>query len=124
MREEGFESDLGGLLASLELSLSAEMSSRPEQGSEPSVAPEKTAKGLLSALGPRRPLRLSLSKKGRGGKLVTLLTLVPESEDAERAWLAQAVGKALGCRAWVEGEQLYLQGDQRERLTAWVTAQS
>ena len=126
MKPQGFESNLGGLFASLELP--AEVKAEPVE--EPSINQPKALDelrsaeaDLLSPIGARRPLRLSLSKKGRGGKVVSQLALLPESAQVAREQLARGVAKALGCRAWVEGEHLCLQGDQRERLTDWVAAQ-
>ena len=78
---------------------------------------------LLAPLGPKRVLKISTSAKGRGGKKVTLLKTLPSSHVEERKALAQAIGKALGCRAWVEEELICLQGEQSERLTVWVERQ-
>ena len=75
---------------------------------------------LLSPLNMKRALILNLSKKGRGGKVVTTLQLLSASDEQARSRLAKAMGKALGCRAWLEEHVLYLQGDQRDRVQAWV----
>jgi len=66
-------------------------------------------------------LRVRLQKKGRGGKKVTRVEGVVFEGDAGRA-PARTIGKALGCRAFIEDGALFVQGDQRRRLVAWLTA--
>ena len=65
---------------------------------------------------PRKPGRVVLrrEKKGRGGKVVTTLTRHKLDEAAAKA-LAKRLRKALGCGATVEGDEVVLQGDQRDR---------
>ena len=75
---------------------------------------------LLSPLGPKRVLKLAISKKGRGGKTVTTLKVLAHSTEDARERLAKAMGKALGCRVWHEDGLLCLQGEQRERVETWV----
>ena len=58
---------------------------------------------------------LSIEKKGRGGKTVTFVAGLGETEP-DRATFAQSLRKALGTGAVVEGERILVQGDQRERL--------
>ena len=68
---------------------------------------------------PRAVVRLE--RTGRGGKEVTVveqLTLNP----AEREQWLKALKSALGCGGSVEGESLVMQGDQRKRLPALLTA--
>ena len=67
---------------------------------------------LLAA---EQPLRLSLSKKQRGGKEVTLITgFIGSSADLE------ALGKTLRQRCGVGGSakdgEIIIQGDQRQKL--------
>ncbi len=58
-------------------------------------------------------------RKGHGGKEVTRVEqLGLRPADLER-WLKEAK-QALGCGGSVEGDSLLLQGDQRERLRAWL----
>ncbi|HET9269040.1 MAG TPA: serine hydrolase, partial [Vicinamibacterales bacterium] len=62
-----------------------------------------------------------LERSGRGGKEATLvekLDLTPAERDT---WL-KALKAALGCGGRVEGDTLMLQGDQRKRLPALLTA--
>jgi len=125
MRPQGFESNLGELFASLPLPAEETSAVEGPLAGEATGLDERGLKeaDLLSPIGARRPLRTSISKKGRGGKVVTQLLLLPESAQADRERLAKGVAKALGCRAWVEHDQLCLQGDRRERLTDWVNTQ-
>lgn len=60
-------------------------------------------------------------RKGRGGKTVTLLLGLRSPPEAQRS-LARELGRALGCAARTEGEQLVLAGDQRTRLHQWLVA--
>jgi translation initiation factor 1 len=61
-------------------------------------------------------------RSGRGGKTVTLAE-GPAFAGRDLAPLAQAAARALGLGARVEGSALILQGDQRERLAAWLKEQ-
>ena len=79
---------------------------------------------LLSPLGPKRVLKLGISKKGRGGKTVTTLQVLAHSTEVARERLAKAMGKALGCRVWHEDGLLCLQGEQRERVEKWIKQQA
>jgi translation initiation factor 1 len=68
---------------------------------------------------PRAVVRLERS--GRGGKEVTVvehLDLKPAELDQ---WL-KALKAALGCGGTLEGSSLVIQGDQRKRLPALLTA--
>ena len=62
-----------------------------------------------------------LTRKGRGGKEVTVVEQLGLAPAEAEAWLKVLKG-ALGCGGSVEGEALVLQGDQRERLPALLTA--
>ena len=62
-----------------------------------------------------------LERTGRGGKEVTVvehLDLQPTERDR---WL-KALKAGLGCGGVVEGNNLVLQGDQRDRLPKLLTA--
>lgn len=68
---------------------------------------------------PRAVVRLERS--GRGGKEVTALD-VPSLSPMDRvAWL-KALKTGLGCGGTLEGNLIVLQGDQRPRLPALLTA--
>lgn len=78
---------------------------------------------LLSALGPRRVVKTAILKRGRGGKVVTTLQTVKSANEQSVDRLTKALGKGLGCRAWREDALIFLQGDQRQRITEWINAQ-
>jgi len=61
------------------------------------------------------PLRISLERKGRGGKTVTRLTGLPSEERS--GGLVKRLKQSLGCGAAVEEEDVIFQGDQRTRLS-------
>jgi translation initiation factor 1 (eIF-1/SUI1) len=61
---------------------------------------------------------LRYERKGHGGKSVTRVEGVPFAEDALED-LARELKKSLGCGAWVEGNEILLQGDLTERSQAW-----
>lgn len=61
---------------------------------------------------------LRYERKGHGGKSVTRVEGVSFAEDALED-LARELKKSLGCGAWVEGNEILLQGDLTERSQAW-----
>lgn len=64
---------------------------------------------------------MRLERSGRGGKEVTALD-VPSLSPMDRvAWL-KALKAGLGCGGTLEGNLMVLQGDQRTRLPALLTA--
>jgi len=56
-----------------------------------------------------------MERQGRGGKEVTVVEQLGLSARALEEWL-KALKQALGCGGTVDGEDLVLQGDHRERL--------
>jgi translation initiation factor 1 len=60
-------------------------------------------------------VKLRLEKKGRGGKMVTVLDGLPRNEDFLEG-LAKDLKKALGTGGSVVGATIELQGEWRERL--------
>lgn len=78
---------------------------------------------VLAALGPKRILRLAITRAGRGGKTVTTLKTTSHSSPEERKSLAKALGHALGCRTWIEDDFVIAQGDQIVRIKKWVAEQ-
>lgn len=80
----------------------------PSPGALPAAPVDSTPKVGKRAV-------LSIEKKGRGGKTVTFVAGLGETE-TDRATFAQSLRKALGTGAVVEGERILVQGDQRERL--------
>jgi translation initiation factor 1 len=83
----------------------------------PTVA-EPSPQGSLD-LSQQKRLNLSMERKGRGGKTVTVLTRL-EADDDGRAQLAKDLRRALGCGARVEGTDIVLQGDVRDRARSWL----
>ncbi len=112
----GFGNVFGDLLAARGLA--------PAQASAPTETPPETrtkdGAGAFSWAAHAR-LRVRLHKKGRGGKKVTRIEGVTFEGNAGRA-PAKALGKALGCRAFVEAGELLVQGDQRQRLVTYLVA--
>ena len=71
----------------------------------------------------RAPARavVRMERKGRGGKEVTVVEQLELSLKEREKWL-KALKGALGCGGTVEGDDLVLQGDQRERVRALLEA--
>ncbi len=69
----------------------------------------------------RGKLVVSRRRKARAGKTVTVLAGIAAPADALEA-MAKELRKALGAGASVEGELIVLQGDQLERVRAWLLA--
>jgi translation initiation factor 1 len=81
---------------------------------------EPTPAAAAPARGPAKAV-VRYERKGHGGKEVTRVEqLGLASEELER-WL-KALKQSLGCGGRVDGDALMLQGDQRERLPALLTA--
>jgi len=66
--------------------------------------------------------RVSLQRKGRAGKGVTLVHDLG-LPGAALAPIAQALRSACGCGGTVKDGVIEIQGDQRERVVAWLQAQ-
>lgn len=66
-------------------------------------------------------VRLARERKGRGGKVVTLVAGVP-GDGAALAALAQDLKRACGAGGTVEGDVIVIQGDHRDRLEAKLRA--
>lgn len=60
-----------------------------------------------------------LERTGRAGKEVTVVSHLELPVMERDVWL-KAAKSALGCGGVVEGDALVLQGDQRERVEAWL----
>jgi translation initiation factor 1 len=78
---------------------------------------------LRAAPLPKGPAKavVRMERKGRGGKEVTVVEQLDLSPRELEAWLKDLKG-ALGCGGAVEGSTLVLQGDQRKRLPALLSA--
>lgn len=68
-----------------------------------------------------RRITVRLERTGRGGKTVTIAE-GPGLAGRALAPLAREIARALGSGARVEGPLLVVQGDQRDRLAAWLAA--
>ena len=87
---------------------------------EPEPASAASAPAATAAKGPARAV-VRLERRGRGGKEVTVVEHLALRADERDAWL-KALKAALGCGGTVEEGTLVLQGDQRKRLPALLTA--
>ena len=70
--------------------------------------------------GPARAV-VRYERKHRGGKEVTLVEKLELKPDALATWCRE-IKQALGCGGSVEESSIVLQGDQRSRLPALLTA--
>lgn len=87
------------------------------QGQSPS-APVPAVRGRSPSI-PRAVVRMERS--GRGGKEVTVIEHMALSPKEREAWL-KALKAGLGCGGVVEGNNLMLQGDQRNRVPKLLEA--
>lgn len=90
------------------------------------VAPEAPAQaphGAQPAKAPKGPARavVRYERKGHGGKEVTIVEQLDLSLVQREQWL-KALKASLGCGGRVDGDDLVLQGDQRERLPKLLEA--
>jgi translation initiation factor 1 len=91
----------------------------PPQPAEPEPAPVVSTPAA-TVKGPARAV-VRLERSGRGGKEVTVVEHLALGPDERDVWL-KALKASLGCGGTVAGEALVLQGDQRTRLPALLTA--
>ena len=66
-------------------------------------------------------IRLSIRRRGCGGKTVTLVTGVKGSPAVLEAFV-KSLKKGLGCGASLDEDGIAVQGDQRERLVTFLKA--
>ena len=62
-----------------------------------------------------------MERSGRGGKEVTVIEHLGLPPLEREKWV-KALKASLGCGGLVEGDSLVLQGDQRKRVPALLTA--
>ena len=62
-----------------------------------------------------------IERKGHGGKDMTRVEHLALSAKELERWLSD-LKRALGCGGSIEGDDLLLQDDQRERAVAWLEA--
>lgn len=73
-----------------------------------------------STLADHKKLVLRRTSKGRRGKTVTLIEGLL---GIDLKPLAKQIRTAMGCGSSVEDDIIVVQGDQRDRLATWLTAQ-
>ena len=84
--------------------------------SAPAVEPEVKESAKQASIKLPKVKCTRLERAQRGGKTVTVVSFHGEpSDDAKQAWLKQ-MKKTLGVGGAVEGENVVLQGDQRDRV--------
>ena len=88
----------------------------PAEGASPAPAPKPSPKP-----GPPPPKRavVRLERKGHGGKEATVVSHLELAPRLLDEWLGDAK-RQLGCGGRVEEGALVLQGDQRDRVVAWL----
>jgi translation initiation factor 1 len=90
--------------------LEALKSQLPEGKPAPAPAAAAPAKGPARAV-------VRMERVGRGGKEVTVIAQLELSLKEREKWL-KALKGALGCGGTLEGDDLVLQGDHRDRVPA------
>jgi translation initiation factor 1 len=93
----------------------------PATSQDDASGSQPVARGAPPA--PPAPARavVRVEKKGRGGKVVTVVEKLGLSPGGLESWLGE-LKRALGCGGAVEGDALVLQGDNRERVGALLEA--
>lgn len=115
----GFGGSLGDLLRARGLA-PAEAS---EPASDAAPAPETRAEPAAgSSLAALPKIILRRTRKGHGGRTVTLIEKLEPLPPAELEALARDVRHGLGTGARVEGDAIVVQGDVADRLAPWLTA--
>lgn len=86
-----------------------------------SLPPGPAPQARPAKAGDQPPARavVRLERKGRGGKEVTVVEKLELPPAALEKW-GKALKQSLGCGGVVEGRDLVVQGDQRERVKAWL----
>jgi translation initiation factor 1 len=102
-----------GVLSGLRDSL-PERAAAPVTPKQPDQAQATNTKTYARAV-------VRLERTGRGGKEVTVVEHLDINAKDREVWL-KALKSSLGCGGVVEGGRLVLQGDQRKRLPALLTA--
>lgn len=70
--------------------------------------------------GPARAV-VRFERKGRGGKEVTVVEQLDLRPKDLETWL-RALKQSLGCGGVIEGTDLVVQGDQGDRIAAWLSS--
>lgn len=85
------------------------------------TASTPTSHASQSPAEPKGPARavVRYERKGHGGKEATRIEQLDLSRTQLEAWMKE-LKRALGCGGAVDGATLLVQGDQRERVRAWL----
>jgi len=89
---------------------------QPEAAPADAPTPDPPAASVVRV--PRAVVQLQRAGRGKEVTVVTQLNL----NEAERDRWLKALKSSLGCGCHVEGDTLVLQGDQRDRVRAWLSA--
>lgn len=89
---------------------------------QPSPDPKPQSTGQAGKPTGRQTVTVSCSRKGRGGKTVTLVSGLRHCPEAMER-LAQRLKQLCGCGGTVKGGEILIQGDQRERVAAALEAE-
>jgi translation initiation factor 1 len=92
----------------------------PSKAKRQNKKKQKAPKGITRAGFPNDGIvRICREKSGRGGKTVTVIVGVPGGNPAKEALLKE-VKKLCGCGGKLTSGVLEIQGDQRERILAYL----
>jgi len=114
----GFGGSLGDLLRAQGLASGAS-DPAPGAAAPTGPAPAVPTADDLSGLG---KIVVRRTRKGRGGRTVTLIEGIDALSDSERKALAAAARKAMGAGSRVEDLTVVVQGDLGPRLAVWLEA--
>lgn len=67
---------------------------------------------------------LHRESSGRGGRIVTVVTLKPVPDSTTAEAVSKAMKRGLGCGSHVEGIKIVLQGDIKDRAAQWLEKKS
>ena len=93
---------------------------------EPAASTQKAAADAGRTVAPvalAQQFTLHRESSGRGGRIVTLVSVKPPLAPNVAETLAKAMRKGLGCGSHVEGGRIVLQGDIQERAEQWLLKQ-
>jgi translation initiation factor 1 len=89
----------------------------------PSGVAQIPPKAALTKEKPPRRVVVRLERKGHGGKEMTRIEKLELPNSTLQIWLKE-IKQSLGCGGTVDGSDLLLQGDQRDRLGAFFTTKN
>ena len=84
---------------------------------------EKSEPAPVGSLESVQQFTLHRESSGRGGRIVTAVSIKPPLAPAAAESLAKAMRKGLGCGSHVENGRIILQGDIQERAEQWLVKQ-